>query len=566
MTLVNYRGLRAFFCAAVLLAMSSVCSAHFLWIKEVHVDGKPQGLLFFGESPKDETYHFPDKLAKTKLWSRAADGKQTEIETTSVDTEDRVGHLGALKDDKSPVLQSTQQYGIYGTALLVYHPKHVRGTTAEEINAAGTSKEQQLEIVPHVDGNDVELTILWDGKPLPEAEVSVIQGDKEPAEQKSDKDGHVAFKATGPGLVGVLASTMEKEKSGELDGKPYKGVMHYATLTFNMPGASESGKKDTSADNSHTSANSVASGLPKLPEPVASFGGVVSDGWLYVYGGHTGEEHEHSAANLSQHFRRIQLDGGKEWQELPMQTPLQGLPLIAHDGKIYRVGGLNILNPTTKDKEDLHSSAEFAEFDPATSKWTELTPLPAARSSHNATVIGDKLYVVGGWNLDGKSPGDWEPDALVYDFTKPAEGWQKLPLPDFKRRALGLGNWQGKVVVLGGMDEKAKVSMDVFMFDPATGKWTSGPKLNGAGMAGFGVSAWNLDGSLYESGLRGKLYRLNDSGSEWEEIGKLETPRFFHQIVPGPHDDLLIVGGASIDGHLATIERFDVKRASAAAN
>ena len=108
-------------------------------------------MLFFGESPTDESYHFPDKLAKTKLWSRAADGKQAEIETTKIDTEDRVGYLGALKDEKSPVLQTTQQYGIYGTSLLVYHPKHIRGTTAEEINAAGASKDQQLEIVPHVD-------------------------------------------------------------------------------------------------------------------------------------------------------------------------------------------------------------------------------------------------------------------------------------------------------------------------------------------------------------------------------------------------------------------------------
>ena len=123
---------------------------------------------------------------------------------------------------------------------------------------------------------------------------------------------------------------------------------------------------------------------------MSSFGAVVADGWLYVYGGHTGEEHEHSAANLSKHFRRIQLDGGTEWEELPMQTPLQGLPLVAHGGKIYRVGGLNMRNATTKDDEDLHSTAEFAEFDPATSKWTALAPLPAARSSHNAVVIGDQ--------------------------------------------------------------------------------------------------------------------------------------------------------------------------------
>src|SRR6185312_1219303 len=142
--------------------------------------------------------------------------------------------------------------------------------------------------------------------------------------------------------------------------------------------------------------------LPPLPEPVASFGAVVADGWLYVYGGHTGEEHEHSAANLSAHFRRIQLDGGEEWQDLPMQTHLQGLPLVAHGGKIYRVGGLNNRNATKKDAADPHSTDEFAEYDPVTNKWSALTPLPAARSSHNAAVIGDRLYVVGGWKLDGK--------------------------------------------------------------------------------------------------------------------------------------------------------------------
>ena len=53
-----------------------------------------------------------------------------------------------------------------------------------------------------------------------------------------------------------------------------------------------------------------------------------------------------------------------------MQTPLQGLPLVAHGGRIYRVGGLNARNATKKDKEDLHSTSDFAGFDPASGKWT----------------------------------------------------------------------------------------------------------------------------------------------------------------------------------------------------
>ena len=170
-----------------------------------------------------------------------------------------------------------------------------------------------------------------------------------------------------------------------------------------------------------------------------------------------------------------------------MQTPLQGLPLVAHGGKIYRVGGLDARNATTDDKEDLHSTAEFAEFDPATGKWTALAPLPAPRSSHNAAVIGDKLYVVGGWELAGKSPGTWQPATLAYDFAQPQNGWQEVKELPYKRRALAAGEWNGKLVALGGMDEKGKISMRVDLFDPATGEWTQGPNLPGAGMAGFGV-------------------------------------------------------------------------------
>ena len=82
----------------------------------------------------------------------------------------------------------------------------------------------------------------------------------------------------------------------------------------------------------------------------------------------------------------------------------------------------------------------------------------------------------------------------------------------------------------------------------------------GAGLAGFGVSAWNLDGDLFVCGFRGVLYRLNETGSAWEEAGRLETPRFFHQLVPAPHGGLFAVGGASMDGHLATTERIELNK------
>jgi N-acetylneuraminic acid mutarotase len=286
---------------------------------------------------------------------------------------------------------------------------------------------------------------------------------------------------------------------------------------------------------------------------------VVADGWLYVYGGHIGTEHDHSAANLSQHFRRIRVDGGTAWEELPMQTPLQGVQLVAHSGKVYRVGGLDARNATIDEEEDLHSTADFTEYDPVTREWKSLPALPAARSSHNAAVIGDRLYVVGGWTLSGSPPGDWTHNLVVYDFADPQAGWQEIETPPFKRRALAAGHCNGKLFVLGGIDAEGDVTLRVDVLDPQSLTWSKGPDLPGEGIAGFGVSAWNLDGRLYASGMQGIVWRLNEDGSAWEAAAQLNRKRFFHQLVPASNGGLLAVGGASHEGHIADIEWIDVR-------
>ncbi len=559
MTQMIHRTLLSAACVVATLALASVAHAHFLWLKTLSVpDGKPQAFLYFGENAADETYHFPEKLASIKIWRRAADGKRTELTAEAIDTDDRVGRVATLASDDACVLEAAGEYGIYGTMLLDYCAKHVHAPSNDKLAAAGPSKQLKLDVVPANKDGQLQLTVLWDGKPLANAELMVTVGDDDIIEAKTDDKGQATLRPKGSGLVGVLTNHAEEGIQGEVAGKEYTSRTHYCTLTFPWKAPTDAADK-TPAAQPHVA-------VPALPEPLSSFGAVVADGWLYIYGGHTGTEHDHSAANLSKHFRRVRLNGGDTWEDLPMETPLQGLPLVTHGGKIYRVGGLDARNATTDDKEDLHSTAEFAQFDPATGKWAALAPLPAPRSSHNAAVVGDKLYVVGGWELAGKSPGTWQPATLVYDFAKPQAAWQEVKELPYKRRALAVGQWNGKLVALGGMDEKAKISMRVDLFDPNTGEWTQGPELPGAGMAGFGVSAWNLDGRLYVSGFRGIVYRLNEAGSEWEEVARLEKPRFFHQLVPaGTGGGLLAVGGASQEGHLADIEWIDVEAKSAAA-
>jgi len=529
--------------------------AHFLWLKsDAAENGKPQAVLIFGESAADEAYHLPESLADTELFLRVPGGERTALKTEKVDTDDRVGLVAALPDAELPeVIETMREYGVYGDFLLTYYAKHVRTSSNDQLAAAGASQDLKLDIVPQATNDGLELNVLWDGKPREGVELTVkTDGENEDVDAeklKTDANGKVTLQPGGSGLVAVLANVHDGKQTGELKGKKYGSAAHYASLTFPWHHDGKAAAEE-SAQN--------ASGLAPLPEAVSSFGAAVADGYLYVYSGHTGTEHDHSAANLSQRFIRVPLAGG-QWEELPMETPLQGLPLVAHGGKLYRIGGLSARNATTEDDEDLHSTTEFAQFDPATKKWTALAPLPAGRSSHNAVVIGDKLYVVGGWTLSGSRKGEWLEDSLVYDFSDPSQGWQKLPAQDFKRRALAASQWQGKLAALGGMDEKGKISRRVDLFDPQSGKWSQGPELPGTGMSGFGVSAWTLGDDLYVSGFNGRVFKLADDGSKWEVVAKLAEARFFHQLVPAAKDDaLLVVGGASRDGHLTSIELIDV--------
>lgn len=551
-------------CGLAALSFAPSARAHYLWLKTIDLEGKPHAFLFFGESVTDEAYRLPERIAVAEVWRRTPDGRRAKLAMKPLDTNQRIGLTVPLPDADVPcVIEASRQYGVYQGMLLTYYAKHVHAAAGGQWTAAAASKELKLDIVPSVEGDQLRLAVLWDGKPLPDSKVSVTVGDAKPAEVTTDADGKASLKPDRAGLISVLATARHPATRGEIEGESYTGAMHFASLTFTWRGGSSSTRVAQAGSSSPQA-------VPPLPEPLASFGAAVNDGWLYVYGGHIGEPHDHSAANLSQHFRRVRLRGGgeddREWEELPMQMPLQGLPLVAHGGRLYRVGGVNARNATTDDDEDMHSTDEFASYDPATRAWTALAPLPAPRSSHDAVVIGDKLYVVGGWTLAGPGGGKWLDDALVFDFAKPQvedrpgrTGWQKLPVP-FQRRALAAGEWHGKLVAIGGIDEDGAVSEEVNIYDPATATWSEGPKLPRDDLAGFGVSAWNLDGRLYTSGLPGVLYRLSDDGTQWERAVLMKVGRFFHRLLPtGAPNTLMAVGGAAEDGHVADVEMLTIR-------
>ena len=304
----------------------------------------------------------------------------------------------------------------------------------------------------------------------------------------------------------------------------------------------------------------TVSELAPLDANVTSFGAAVADGHLYVYGGHRGSPHRYSAEEQSNQLWRLNLAQPGAWEFVGEGPRRTGLAMVSFENRLYRVGGWEAKN-AAGEKWDLHSQADLARFDVKSGQWQDLPPLPAGRSSHDAALVGSKLYVVGGWNLSGQGDGEWHTTAHVCDLAAQPLAWHEIAPPPFSRRALAVAGWQGKLFVIGGMDDSNDVTTGTSVYDPASNLWTNGPKLPGPGQDGFGATAFGTEHGLYATTGAGLVCRLQDDGRAWETVGKLNHPRRFHRLVADKDGRLLVVGGTSRMGKVKEVERVEIKAA-----
>ena len=215
-------------------------------------------------------------------------------------------------------------------------------------------------------------------------------------------------------------------------------------------------------------------------------------------------------------------------------------------GNLYRVGGFAARNDKGED-QDLWSETDAACFEMESGEWVPLPPLPSPRSSHDAVVLDNRVYVVGGWALQGGKNSEWHTTALVLDLSAPSPVWQELPAPPFRRRALAMGTLGEIVYVIGGMQEAGEPTKAVAIWNPGENAWSEGPPLDGSPMAGFGPAACQLDGKLYVSTYDGTLQVLEEGAAGWQTVRRLDSPRFFHRMIPLDPGRLLMIGGANME-------------------
>lgn len=523
------------------LMLTAALQAHFVFVVP-HSGGTKAKVVFSDSLDPDENVPI-DKVSTLKLFLRGSGSKDVPLTWSKGENCYELDIPG----EDTRVIYGSVDYGVMARQgskpyLLRYHPKAIVGPWTK---AARLGDACPAEIVPVGEAGKLRFQVLAHGKPVADTEVTVLVTGSKGKKVKTDRDGLTPEFAQ-PGQYGAWVRSTEAAY-GEHAGQKYDEVRHYATLVVELRQAE-----------SKENGNVELPTYPPLPEAFSSFGAAVSDGFVYVYGGHAGKTHQYSTATTLGKFRRLNLaDPAKGWEELPAGPSAQGLALVAHGGKLYRLGGMQPRNQPGEPADNV-SLASCSVFDPQTREWTALPDMPAPRSSFDATIVGDTLVVVGGWRLNGREqPSTWHDTALLLDLSRQPWQWQEVPQP-FRRRALNVAAVQGKVYVVCGLTADNEMEKSVNVFDPATRQWSEAPELPGPISNGFTPAVCACGGRLIVSPADGKLYRLNERHDGWQEVGALRHPRVVHRLVAIGANRLLALGGASKTGNVALTETLEL--------
>ncbi len=550
------RTLALFMVSVSCSGMANTSLAHFPWIVPPE-RGSQQFEIMFSEDfePYDSTVL--EKIANEKVFAYSADGIATEVSLKLVD-EKLVGELPLGK--ATVLLEMPFTWGMFkpgGQAFLLRY----RAMSILDVAAASQVDLKEHESFgPKILLSEKQTVATFQSSPLADATIKLI-GSQE-AELKTNAQGQADWSyQNASGLVGLMTNSSVKEH-GDWNGETYESIKCYSTLSIRMPHDAASEKSMSSNGSDKNAVARPASEFAPLPVTITSFGATKFDNKIYIFGGHLGDAHSYSTSLQSNQLLELDLaEPSSQWQVVSESDRLQGHVMLAHDGKLIRIGGFSARNADGQP-HDLHSTDAVMTFDLATKQWSSLPSLPEARSSHDAILMGDTIYVVGGWKLDDPNSQSWHEAAYKMDLSADKLAWQPIANPPFQRRALSLAVLGDRIVAIGGMQNQGEISKATVYYDPMSDSWSEGPELIGEGkMIGFGTAAISGDDKIIVNCIDGSIQQLVTGSDRWELVGKTADARFFQELVEVDSNRLVSIGGANMEsGKFRDLEVIDLSK------
>lgn len=238
-----------------------------------------------------------------------------------------------------------------------------------------------------------------------------------------------------------------------------------------------------------------------------------------------------------------------------MPFHIRGQAIVPFEGGFYLFGGaspeLDDLGDDSDDPDHTRFSTVY-HFDSASKVWTKKARMLGGLISMTAHVLGDKIYVFGGYGSGG-----FDPRTQVYD---PAtDTWTEAPPMPTSRYTFSSEVVDGKVYVIGGQGPTADTSTweqkrAVEVFDTATG-WSS---LKSVPRTVSGYASCSLEGHIYafggETGNRTQIYDV--ATNTWSEATRPPVARNGHSCVR-VGSSFLLLGGRDGRTSVGVVELYE---------
>ena len=148
----------------------------------------------------------------------------------------------------------------------------------------------------------------------------------------------------------------------------------------------------------------------------------------------------------------------------PLSFRRQNLPGVVLGGRILLIGGLG------KPFSDRTVLRDVSAYDPKTDVWVPGTPMPIARTRVGGAVVGDRLYVTGGFT------GSSFASSRVYIYDGSEDAWERGPMPT-RRAGHAVVAVGGLVYAIGGGNNQVGQLNTSEVYDPVTEEWASLPPM-----------------------------------------------------------------------------------------
>lgn len=222
--------------AAILFVSATSAFAHFTYV--VPVDGGAKLQIIFSDTLGPDKNVPIDKIAATTLFSLDRSGRQIPLKWTKSEH----ALLADLSTQDAQIIGGVTDYGVAQSrhtqnkpVWIKYYPKAIIGDLAAT-EKVRLGERVPLEIVPVIADGKLRFQVLLHGKPLANAECSVlVPGQEELEKTTTDAEGFTKVRFEKSGRYGIWARSVDV-KPGELKGTKYDEVRHYATLVADVPG------------------------------------------------------------------------------------------------------------------------------------------------------------------------------------------------------------------------------------------------------------------------------------------------------------------------------------------